>query len=80
MKDYKKGKIIKLNDDSEYLICDNIIMKNDEYFLLLNISGKIVDGYTEILMMKYNYPTDKFELVINEKEVEDIIDKMTESV
>ena len=41
---------------------------------------KIVDGYTEILMMKYNYPTDKFELVINEKEVEDIIDKMTESV
>ena len=36
MKDYKRGKVIRLNDNSEYLICDNVLMKNEEYFLLLN--------------------------------------------
>lgn len=79
MNEYKRGKIIRLNDDSEYVICDNVLMKNEEYFLLLNISGKIVDGYTEILMMKYDYQKSRFELVKESNEVKDILTKMADN-
>ena len=79
MKDYKRGKIIRLNDDSEYLICDNVLMKNEEYFLLLNISGKMVNDYTEILMVKYDYPKSRFELVKDSNEVKDILTRMVDN-
>ena len=79
MKDYKRGNIIRLNDDSEYLICDNVLMKNEEYFLLLNISGKMVNEYTEILMMKYDYPKSRFELVKDSNEVKDILTRMVDN-
>ena len=79
MKDYKRGKVIRLNDNSEYLICDNVLMKNEEYFLLLNISGKMTDGYTEILMMKYDYPKSRFELLKDSNEVKDILSRMVDN-
>lgn len=78
MKNFEAGKYIKLNNGDEYYICRNLILKNDEYFLLLNMSEKLVGDNTEMLLMKYNYPSEEFKIITEEQEINSAIKKMIE--
>ena len=78
MKNFETGKYIKLSNGDEYYICRNLLAENAEYFLLLNMSGKLVGNNTEMLLMKYNYPTEEFKIVAEEKEINTTIRKMIE--
>ena len=68
MKNFKMGEHIKLSNGDEYYICRNMVLDNEEYFLLLNLSGKLVNNNTEMLLMKYLYPTEEFKIVTEEQE------------
>lgn len=78
MKNFETGKYIKLSNGDEYYICRNLLAENAEYFLLLNMSGKLVGNNTEMLLMQYNYPTEEFKIVAEEKEINTTIRKMIE--
>ena len=78
MKNFEAGKYIKLNYGDEYYICRNLLAESDEYFLLLNMSGKLVGDNTEMLLMKYNYGTENFKIVTEENEINNTIKKMIE--
>lgn len=78
MKNFEAGKYIKLNNGDKYYICRNLLAENDEYFLLLNMSGKLVGDNTEMLLMKYNYGTEDFKIVTEENEINNTIKKMIE--
>ena len=78
MKNFETGKYIKVSNGDEYYICRNLLAENAEYFLLLNMSGKLVENNTEMLLMKYNYPTEEFKIVAEEKEINTTIRKMIE--
>lgn len=72
------GEHIKLGNGDEYYICRNMTLENEEYFLLLNLSGKLVNNNTEMLLMKYLYSTEEFKIVTEEQEINKIIKKMIE--
>lgn len=78
MKNFETGKYIKLSNGDEYYICRNLLAENTEYFLLLNMSGKLVGNNTEMLLMKYNYPTEEFKIVAEEQEINTTIRMMIE--
>lgn len=78
MKNFETGKYIRLSNGDEYYICRNLLTENAEYFLLLNMSGKIVENNTEMLLMKYNYLTEDFKIVAEEQEINITIRKMIE--
>lgn len=78
MKNFKMGEHIKLSNGDEYYICRNMVLDNEEYFLLLNLSGKLVNNNTEMLLMKYLYPTEEFKIVTEEQEINRTIKKMIE--
>ena len=69
MRNLETGKHIKLSNGDEYCICRNMLSKNAEYFLLFNLSGKLVNDNTEMLLMKYTYNTE-------EQEINSVIKKM----
>lgn len=78
MKNFEAGKYIKLNNGDEYYICRNLLAENDEYFLLLNMSEKLVGDNTEMLLMKYNYPSEELKIITEEQEINSAIKKMIE--
>ena len=76
MRNLETGKHKKLSNGDEYYICRNMLSNNAEYFLLLNLSGQLVNNNTEMLLMKYTYNTEEFNIITEEQEINNVIKKM----